>query len=248
MPHPHTFQHLNILPWIEPDTAFSRYVARRGTIPRALRDADPDSAVWDPATTLEIRLLHLPLFQGCEDTHLRDLRVEPPPTHACRDRDALIMHLALHLCEYENVLNGLMRRGQQLLGHRQVALDRFKRDADMYRALHARGQLPRSRSRPSPRQIASAIETLEHMVELLTPEHYRLWVREAEVALQARQVLGQAMLTTFETYGPTSRRFRQAALWYAIATLLTSTGIELGEVAVVADRLRKRYDPRTSAS
>ncbi len=258
------FQHLDIRKcWPTSDKDFVRYAAQvtprgrpgavaPGTLPHASPrlvsvyelgspNLRPEVGVV-PQGVLQVCLLSMAFFQGCRDREIRDSRI-PLDHHAqrlfdCPKRPLLIEALADALLKYEGDCCKITQHLQRQPADKQQALEVVIQACYVYVTLHRRRSLASTPVLPA--DVDMSLRNINSVIEVLTPEHYKLAMGIRTLALKNQLFI--AMRAAFTKYGPDPRKHPMVSVDHSIAVILCHLSIEEGtDFKRIVERLRKRF-------
>jgi hypothetical protein len=191
---------------------------------------------------LQMYLLCMEPFQGCNEDQVRDSRIRlgdcSQRLFTCANRPLLIEASVDALLAYETDIYLLREQQQTIPQYIQEGMDRVATGLRFYVDLYRRKRLP---SRPvAPMRVEEILQGATQALEVLTPEVYRQEVQVLEQ--RVKEQLIAAMVHAFEQYGPPARRYPLGAMWHALALMLARLGLEQGtDYARIAERLRRQH-------
>jgi hypothetical protein len=199
----------------------------------------PDHLLQSPAVMAYTTILQAVPFRDCKQDHIwGETRYTTKREFLCRDRPRLLAILAiawyedLEIARYtETTPQATQTLTLEALLHIRAMCDFFVRLRDE-RDLSDAAQEQTAYLHAD--TLREAFTVVQRVAMALTPEDYASLHRPRLYSLFAR------MRAAFDAYGPTDKRFNQAAKDYAIASILIHCGREPGTPSSVVARLRAR--------
>jgi hypothetical protein len=225
--------------WVSAVTPKGReYVIRHGGLPSL---GDPGGWVLSRHGLLQVCLLRTELFQNSRDDEILDPRSSPSKAARCENRPLLIEGCADALLGYEGHLWALEVEAPEIPKAMMEAWATLGLPVRVYSELRRRkylsGRSPRLALREA--SLKQAHETLRHVIQTLTPEDY---LRAAKISQDYyRTLLYIAIKAAFSLYGPPHQVYRDVAINYAIAVILSAVNVETGpSTTAIAARIGMR--------
>jgi hypothetical protein len=207
-------------------------------------------ATWptDPPTLtrlcedINLALQQAPPFRESGDGHIWDVRRDPS--------EVALLHasgqdLGRHLCPQRAqlanaIIEALLLYGAGCVGLATANLNLV--DHDIPKALELIGNVlsrfyPRSRNQ----KLHRMFDAVADRVRAIRLEDYvRRGRRVARYGAQLKRELSGRLYDAFLCYGPSPQDYPREAIYWAIATILKALAIDDGEIALLAERVRKR--------